>query len=65
MDILYLLVPLSAVLVLFIIGIFAWALHRGQFDDIDGEGRRILDDEVGDFDPRQAPDAAPPRESGR
>jgi cbb3-type cytochrome oxidase maturation protein len=64
-DILYLLIPLSAVLVLVIIGIFAWALHRGQFDDIDDEGRRILDNEVGDFDPRQTPDASPPRESGR
>jgi cbb3-type cytochrome oxidase maturation protein len=52
-DILYLLVPLSAGLVLLIIGIFAWALHRGQFDDIDDEGRRILDDEARDLDPHQ------------
>ena len=54
MDILYLLIPLSAVLVLLIIGIFAWALHGGQFDDIDGEGKRILDDEVDNLDPHQA-----------
>jgi cbb3-type cytochrome oxidase maturation protein len=32
-DILYLLIPLSAVLVLLIVGIFGWALHRGQFDE--------------------------------
>jgi cbb3-type cytochrome oxidase maturation protein len=62
-DILYVLVPLSTGLVLLIIGIFAWALHRGQFDDIDDEGRRILDDEAVDLDPRQAAGAAPPRES--
>jgi cbb3-type cytochrome oxidase maturation protein len=42
LDILYLLIPLSSVLVLAIVGVFAWALHRGQFDDLDGEGRRIL-----------------------
>lgn len=45
MDILYLLIPLSAVLVLAIIGIFGWALHRGQFDDLEREGERILEDE--------------------
>lgn len=42
MEILYLLIPLSTALVLLILGIFAWALHRGQFDDLDREGERIL-----------------------
>jgi cbb3-type cytochrome oxidase maturation protein len=41
-DILYLLIPLSAVLVLVILGVFGWALHSGQFDDIEAEGERIL-----------------------
>ena len=45
MDILYLLIPLSSVLVLGIVGVFAWALHRGQFDDLEHEGQRILLDE--------------------
>lgn len=45
MEILYLLVPLSAVLVLLIIAVFGWALFRGQFDDLEDEGRRILDDD--------------------
>jgi cbb3-type cytochrome oxidase maturation protein len=45
MDILYLLIPFSAVLVLVIIGVFAWALHQGQFDDLDFEGERILEEE--------------------
>jgi len=44
-DILYLLIPLSSVLVLGIVGVFAWALHRGQFDDLEREGDRILLDE--------------------
>jgi cbb3-type cytochrome oxidase maturation protein len=42
MDILYLLIPLSAALVLIILGVFGWALHRGQFEDLDREGERIL-----------------------
>jgi cbb3-type cytochrome oxidase maturation protein len=42
MDILYLLIPLSALLVLAIIGVFGWALYRGQFEDLEHEGERIL-----------------------
>ncbi|MBP8287097.1 MAG: cbb3-type cytochrome oxidase assembly protein CcoS [Rhodoferax sp.] len=44
MDVLYLLVPLSVVLVFFVIGGIWWAIYRGQFDDIDQEGERILKD---------------------
>jgi cbb3-type cytochrome oxidase maturation protein len=43
MEILYLLIPLSAVLVLAIIGVFGWALNHGQFEDLEQEGQRILD----------------------
>lgn len=42
MEILYLLIPLSAVLVLAILVVFGWAVHRGQFEDLDHEGERIL-----------------------
>lgn len=42
MEILYLLIPLSAVLVLAILAVFGWAVHRGQFEDLDHEGERIL-----------------------
>lgn len=42
MDILYLLIPLSTLLVLAILGVFAWALHGGQFEDLEHEGQRIL-----------------------
>ncbi|HEX5737895.1 cbb3-type cytochrome oxidase maturation protein [Hydrogenophaga palleronii] len=42
MDILYLLVPISVLLVFVIIGIFWWALQGGQFDNIEREGERIL-----------------------
>jgi cbb3-type cytochrome oxidase maturation protein len=42
MDVLFLLIPLSVVLVLGIIGLFWWALQAGQFDNIEREGERIL-----------------------
>lgn len=45
MDILYLLIPISVVLV-FLIGIgFWWSLRSGQFDDLEGPGYRILMDD--------------------
>ena len=42
MDILYLLIPMSVLLVFGIIGVFWWALQAGQFDNIEREGERIL-----------------------
>lgn len=49
MDILYLLIPVSVGLVFVIGGVFWWALHRGQFDDLDGPAHRILmDDDRGE-----------------
>ncbi len=43
-EVLYFLVPLSVVLVyLILIGIW-WAIHHGQFDEIDLEADRVLRD---------------------
>ena len=42
MDILYLLIPLSVALVFFIMVGLWWAIHSGQFEDIEAEGERIL-----------------------
>lgn len=42
MDILYLLIPLSVVLVLFVLLGLWWAINKGQFDSLEGEGERIL-----------------------
>ncbi|WP_374593405.1 cbb3-type cytochrome oxidase assembly protein CcoS [Aquabacterium sp.] len=47
MEIVYLLVPLSVGLALIILGVFAWALRAGQFDDLEREGLRILEPEQG------------------
>ena len=64
MEILYLLIPLSAVLVLLILGLFGWALHRGQFDDVEREGERILlPDSWTQVDVDQAPRQGLPQQS--
>lgn len=44
MDILYLLIPLSVVLVFLVLGGLWWAIERGQFEDLEAEGERILRD---------------------
>jgi cbb3-type cytochrome oxidase maturation protein len=45
MDIMFLLVPLSVVLV-FVIGVlFWWSLRHGQFEDLEGPAYRILMDD--------------------
>lgn len=45
MDILYLLIPVSVLLALLVLLVFAWALRSGQFEKIEAEGERILIDE--------------------
>ena len=62
MDILYLLIPLSAVLVLLILGLFGWALHRGQFDDVEREGERILQGDAQQVDADQAQHSGQPEQ---
>ena len=45
MEIVYLLVPLSVGLALIVLGVFAWASRSGQFDDLEREGMRILEND--------------------
>lgn len=57
MDILYLLIPLSLVLVFVIATFFWWSLGSNQYDDLDGAAYRILmDDDRGDASGDTAPD---------
>jgi cbb3-type cytochrome oxidase maturation protein len=44
MEILFLLIPLSVLLSLAVLGVLAWAVWSGQFEDMEGEGQRIFDD---------------------
>ena len=61
MEIMYLLIPLSVILVFLIGVVFWWSLRSGQYDDLEGPGYRILMD-----DDRSAgePPAAAPRRNG-
>jgi cbb3-type cytochrome oxidase maturation protein len=45
MDILYLLIPLSLVLVFVIAALFWWSLRSGQYEDLEGPGHRVLMDD--------------------
>jgi cbb3-type cytochrome oxidase maturation protein len=51
MDVLFILIPLSVVLVLLIAGVLWYAVRSGQFDDLKGPGFKILLD---DDRPQQA-----------
>ncbi|MBN8504741.1 MAG: cbb3-type cytochrome oxidase assembly protein CcoS [Burkholderiales bacterium] len=57
MEILYLLVPVSVVLALLVLIVFAWALKGGQFERLDAEGERILfdEDQTGKKTPPESP----------
>lgn len=57
MDILFLLVPISVLLALAVMGLLAWAVWSGQFEELENEGRRVLMD-----DPVKA---APTRRDGQ
>ncbi len=45
MEIIYLLIPLSLLLVGLIVWIFIWAINSGQFDDLEGPAHQILMDD--------------------
>jgi cbb3-type cytochrome oxidase maturation protein len=45
MDILFLLIPLGVSLVFLIGAIFWWAIKSGQFDDLEGPGFRVIQDD--------------------
>ncbi len=55
MTILLVLIPLGVVLLGLAIALFVWAVRNGQFEDLEGEGARIL------FDDPPRPRAVPAR----
>jgi cbb3-type cytochrome oxidase maturation protein len=63
MEALYLLIPLSVLLVLGVLLVFAWALHDEQFDNLEREGERIFDEDERVLDKNQGVGTPPPEES--
>lgn len=62
MESIYLLIPVSVVLVFAIAVAFWWSVRSGQFDDLEGPGFRILmDDEA----PKVRIDVAEREKSGK
>ena len=59
MDILYLLIPFSALLVLGLLALFNWAVNSGQFEDLEREGQRILAEPAASVDDPQGVSSAP------
>ena len=55
MDILFLLVPMSVLMVFALLALFRWALGAGQFDDLEREGERIFEAEPPKLDADQGP----------
>lgn len=45
MEIIYLLIPISLLLLGLIVWILLWAVRSGQFDDLEGPAHQILMDE--------------------
>ena len=45
MEILFLLIPISVLLVMVIAGAFIWAVKSGQFEDMEGPAHRVLLDD--------------------
>lgn len=50
---LYLLIPVSLVFCALAVAIFFWAVNSGQYDDLDGEGERILFEEDAELEEPQ------------
>jgi cbb3-type cytochrome oxidase maturation protein len=69
MDVIYGLIPGMLILGLVAVGVLFWAARSGQFDDLEGDGQRILMDEdlVRARDARRFPDAddVPSAEDGQ
>jgi len=53
MEILYLLIPIAAVVMIIALFGLIWAIRSGQFDDMEGPAHRILMDDDDPLVPRK------------
>jgi len=53
MDILYLLIPISLIIVAIAVWVFMWAIRSGQYEDMEGPAHRILMDDDDPLVPRK------------
>lgn len=45
MEVVYTLIPSMIIVGLILVGFLVWAVKHGQYDDLEGDGQRILMDE--------------------
>ncbi|AGA90139.1 cytochrome oxidase maturation protein, cbb3-type [Thioflavicoccus mobilis 8321] len=64
MEVIYSLIPGMLIFGLAMVAVLVWAARSGQFDDLDGDGQRILMDEDLDASPDD-PDPADAGQEGR
>ena len=57
MEVLFVLIPISIILIALAIAIFGWAVKSGQYDDLEGPAHSILYDDDADMIP--GPDDQP------
>tara|TARA_R110002167_G_scaffold245723_3_gene451106 strand:+ start:724 stop:933 length:210 start_codon:yes stop_codon:yes gene_type:complete len=57
MEVLFVLIPISLILITLAIAIFGWAVKNGQYDDLEGPAHSILYDDDADMIP--GPDDKP------
>lgn len=60
MDVLYILIPISLLVMAIAVGVFIWAIRSGQYEDLEGPAHRILMDDDDPMIPR-----APEPRSGK
>ncbi len=65
MDVIYTLIPGMIFLGLIMIGVLFWAVRKGQYEDFEGDGNRILLDEDDPLLPKKGKDAAKAKEDNR
>ncbi|MFE8071583.1 cbb3-type cytochrome oxidase assembly protein CcoS [Marinobacteraceae bacterium S3BR75-40.1] len=54
MEIVYVLIPISLLLLSAGVGLFVWSVKNGQYDDLEGPAHRILFDDDEDMVPPEA-----------
>ena len=62
MESIYLLIPISVILVFLIAVVFWWSVRSGQFDDLEGPGFKILMDDDGPDIPLSGPEKSDDRQ---
>ena len=53
MAILYLLIPISLIILAIAVWVFMWAIRSGQYEDLEGPAHRILMDDDDPLVPRK------------